>query len=130
MMSAIQSFVRRAGVAVLTLAIAFGVFAAIAPTASAATHTVEMTTSLKFQPASVTAAPGDTIVWENKAGLPHNVVFEDAAKFDGGKMKELGQLLGKGTVELTLPNDLPSGTYKYYCTPHRGAGMAGEIVVQ
>lgn len=130
-MNWMTSIARRLGLAVLSIALILGVFVTTAPASALAdTQTVEMTTALKFAPATVTAKAGDTIVWNNAAGLPHNVVFTDASKFDKSKVDELGQLLGKGSVELTLPADLPAGTYDYYCAPHRGAGMVGQIVVE
>ena len=129
-MSFIQSAGRRLGLAAMTLSLLFGLACFAAPAANAATQTVEMSPSLQFQPNSVTAAPGDTIVWNNAAGLPHNIVFEDSSKFDSASMETLGKLQGKGQVELTLPKDLPAGEYGYFCTPHRGAGMVGKIVVQ
>lgn len=130
MMRSLKAAARRIGLSTLALVLSIGAWVGFASAANAATVEVEMTNLLKFAPASVTASPGDTIVWKNNAGLPHNVVFEDGSKLDAGAVKSLGQLLGKGQAELTLPKDLPAGTYKYYCTPHRGAGMAGEIVVQ
>ena len=129
-MSFIQSAGRRLGLAAMTLSLLFGLVCFAAPAANAATQTVEMSPSLQFQPASITASAGDTIVWNNAAGLPHNIVFEDSSKFSDDDVKTLGKMQGKGQVELTLPGDLPAGTYKYFCTPHRGAGMNGEIVVQ
>lgn len=126
----LNSLARRFSAMVLALVLFAGVLVLGAPVANATTHTVEMTSLLKFSPDVVTAAPGDTIVWQNNAGLPHNVVFATGGKFDDAKVKELGKLLGKGSVELTLPKDLAAGTYDYSCTPHRGAGMAGKIVVQ
>ncbi len=129
-MSFIQSAGRRLGLAAMTLSLLFGLACFAAPAANAATQTVEMSPSLQFQPNSVTASPGDTIVWNNAAGLPHNIVFDDSSKFAEADVKALGKLQGKGTVELTLPGDLPAGEYSYYCTPHRGAGMVGKVVVQ
>jgi plastocyanin len=125
-----KSIARRVSLLVAAVVLFAGVLFAVAPNALAESHRVEMNTMLKFSPETVTAKAGDTIVWSNPAGLPHNVVFEDASKFDAGQVKQLGQLLGKGEAEFTLPSDLPAGTYNYYCTPHRGAGMAGKIVVQ
>ncbi len=34
------------------------------------------------------------------------------------------------SYHVTFGGDLPPGTYSYYCTPHRGAGMQGKIVVE
>ena len=30
----------------------------------------------------------------------------------------------------TFTADMPTGEYKYYCAPHRGAGMAGQIKLE
>ncbi len=120
-----KSIARRASLLVAAVVLFAGALFAVAPNALAESHSVEMSSMLKFAPETVTAKAGDTIVWSNPAGLPHNVVFEDASKFDAAKVKQLGQLLGKGEAEFTLPSDLPAGTYTYYCAPHRGAGMAG-----
>jgi plastocyanin len=125
-----KSIARRASLLVAAVVLFAGVLFAVAPSALAETRSVEMTNLLKFSPEIVTAKAGDTIVWSNPAGLPHNVVLEDASKFDAAEVKKLGQLLGKGEAGFTLPSDLPAGTYNYYCAPHRGAGMAGKIVVQ
>lgn len=130
MMRSFKATARRFALGMMAFVLSIGALVGFASAANAATVEVEMTNLLKFAPASVTAKPGDTIVWKNNAGLPHNVVFEDASKLDADAAKSLGKLLGKGEASLTLPADLPAGTYKYYCTPHRGAGMAGEIVVQ
>lgn len=129
-MSFIQSIGRRLGLAAMTLSLLFGLASFAAPAANAATQTIEMSPSLQFQPNSVTASPGDTIVWNNAAGLPHNIVFQDSSKLDSADVEALGKLQGKGQVQVTLPGDLPAGEYDYFCTPHRGAGMVGKIVVQ
>ncbi|MEM9245235.1 MAG: plastocyanin/azurin family copper-binding protein [Cyanobacteria bacterium P01_F01_bin.153] len=129
-MSFIQSVGRRLGLVAATLSLAFGLVCFTAPAANADTITVEMASALQFNPQTVTAAPGDTIVWDNAAGLPHNVVFEDGSKFNADDVKTLGKMLGKGQTQITLPADLPAGEYKYYCAPHRGAGMNGVISVQ
>ncbi|MEM6503181.1 MAG: plastocyanin/azurin family copper-binding protein [Cyanobacteria bacterium P01_C01_bin.89] len=129
-MSFIQSVGRRLGLAAVTLSLALGLVCFAAPAANAETQNVEMTSALQFSPREIKAAPGDTIVWNNAAGLPHNVVFDDGSKFDADEMKTLGKMLGKGQTQITLPADLPAGDYTYYCAPHRGAGMNGVISVQ
>ena len=72
-MTLLTSIARRLGVALLVCAIAIGTLILAAPAAQAESHTVEMTSLLKFSPDTVTAKPGDTIVWQNNAGLPHNL---------------------------------------------------------
>ncbi len=89
---------------------------------------------LAFQPAQLVIKSGDTVEWLNNKLPPHNVIFNTVPNGD----KELaGQLSQQGLVykvgdsfSITFGGDLPPGTYTYYCTPHRGAGMQGKIVVE
>ncbi|MFC4449713.1 plastocyanin/azurin family copper-binding protein [Halorussus aquaticus] len=85
--------------------------------------------SLVFEPAELTIAPGTTVkwVWESDN---HNVVPEsqpDGANWegtDGGASKtyNTGHEYSH-TFETT-------GTYEYFCQPHKTAGMVGTITVQ
>ncbi|MBD2104342.1 plastocyanin [Leptolyngbya sp. FACHB-261] len=88
--------------------------------------------SLVFEPATVTIKAGDTIKWVNNIAYPHNVVFDKVPGNDKTLASELSHkgLLNapKQTYEKTF--DVPAGEYTYYCTPHRGAGMVGKIVVE
>ncbi len=104
--------------------------------ASAETVTVKMgadSGQLKFEPATVTIHQGDTVKWVNNKVFPHNIVFD---KVPGGDAALASQISHKKLM--TRPNqvvetsfsDLPPGEYSYYCTPHRGAGMAGKVIVE
>ncbi|MBW4468623.1 MAG: plastocyanin [Pegethrix bostrychoides GSE-TBD4-15B] len=101
-------------------------FMAASP-ASAETYTVKMGADngmLAFQPATVTVKPGDTVKWVNNKLPPHNIMFEgDAAN------KSHDQLMFSPgeNYEVTFDKE---GTYSYYCSPHRGAGMAGKVIVE
>ncbi|GCL37387.1 plastocyanin [Sphaerospermopsis reniformis] len=130
---------RRLTLAVLTVLLVVSSFAVFTPTASAETYTVKLGTDkglLQFQPKALTIKRGDTIEWLNNKLAPHNVVF-DATK-NPAKDKALAEslshtklLLNPGQkVTTTFPADAPSGDYLFYCTPHRGAGMAGKITVE
>ncbi|MEA5576703.1 plastocyanin [Anabaena sp. UHCC 0451] len=130
---------RRLTLAVLTVLLVVSSFAIFTPTASAETYTVKLGSDkglLQFQPKALTIKPGDTIEWLNNKLAPHNVVF-DATK-NPAKDKALAEsfshtklLLNPGQkVTTTFPADAPSGDYLFYCTPHRGAGMAGKITVE
>ncbi|WP_413172987.1 plastocyanin [Anabaena azotica] len=130
---------RRLTLAVLTVLLVVSSFAVFAPTASAETYTIKLGSDkglLQFQPKALTIKPGDTIEWVNNKLAPHNVVF-DAAK-NPAKDKALAAslshtklLLNPGQkVTTTFPADAPTGDYLFYCTPHRGAGMAGKITVE
>ncbi|MEN9280345.1 MAG: plastocyanin [Gloeomargarita sp. DG_1_4_bins_134] len=89
---------------------------------------------LAFQPAQLTIQVGDTVEWLNNKLPPHNVIFSAVPNGD----KELAAKLSRQALvykvgdsfRITFNGDLPTGTYTYYCTPHRGAGMQGKIVVQ
>nr|WP_238398122.1 plastocyanin/azurin family copper-binding protein [Halorussus salinus] len=85
--------------------------------------------SLVFEPAELTIAPGTTVnfVWESDN---HNVVVEsqpDGANWQGtqggaSKTYNTGHEYSH-TFETT-------GTYEYFCQPHKTAGMVGTITVQ
>lgn len=138
-MKLIAATARRLGLAVLTMVLVVSSFALFAPSAAAETFTVKMGTDkgmLKFEPASLTIKPGDTVEWVNNKVPPHNVVF-DSAKIptksaDLAKSLSHKQLLmspGQKT-KTTFGADVPPGEYSYYCEPHRGAGMGGKITVE
>lgn len=101
--------------------------------AAAETYTVKMGTDgfqLAFQPKTITAQPGDTIKFENNKLAPHNVVFQDEPLKSAG-MAQAKLLYSPGqTYEVNIPSDVAAGKYDFYCTPHRGAGMVGQLIIQ
>jgi len=92
-----------------------------------------------FDPAVVTANPGDTIRWTlasgahtataycpkngKKLGIPAAAATTSLC-FDSGMLVNPNQ-----TYELKIPADAPQGTYAYYCLPHEALGMVGLIVI-
>ncbi|MEM8714718.1 MAG: plastocyanin [Cyanobacteria bacterium P01_A01_bin.3] len=130
-MKSMFSIVRRLGAVVAAFAlIAASVFA---QPASADTFTVKMGTDtgmLAFEPSTITIKSGDTVKWVNNKAFPHNVVFEASAPESVQKHshKQLAAAPGQEFVETF--DGVESGTYTYYCVPHRGAGMAGKIIVE
>ena len=81
----------------------------------------------EFQPASLTAAPGDTITFVWTGSIPHTTTSDATSgpnSWDSG-------LLGQGaTYQLVLNEE---GSYPYYCIPHGGPGgigMAGTINIE
>ena len=75
---------------------------------------------LAFGPAAVQVDNGATVVWEwTGEGGAHNVVSEDDV-FNSGSTQN------SGTFEHTFEED---GIYPYFCSPHKGSGMKGVIVV-
>ncbi|KAG8069559.1 hypothetical protein GUJ93_ZPchr0006g44818 [Zizania palustris] len=85
---------------------------------------------LVFEPNDFTVNAGETIIFKNNAGFPHNVVFDEDAVPSGVDVSKISQeeyLNAPGetfSVTLTVP-----GTYGFYCEPHAGAGMVGKVTV-
>ncbi len=74
-----------------------------------------------FGPAAVQVDPETTVRWEwTGEGSQHNVV-DEAENFESELASEEGF-----TYERALNSE---GVLKYYCTPHRGVGMKGVVVV-
>jgi plastocyanin len=130
---------RRLGLLLSTILLVVASFALSASPAAADTYTVKMGTDkglLQFEPATVTIKPGDTVKWVMNKVPPHNIVFDDT-KIPGGD-KALAKKLSDEKLkfspgesyEKTFSADIEPGTYSYYCQPHRGAGMAGKVVVE
>lgn len=124
-------------VAIATIAV-MALFTVSFP-AYATTHEVKMgsdTGMIKFVPESLTIQPGDTVRWVMNKVPPHNVMFEgnNFPNSDTDLAKNLSHkqlLYGPGeSYESTFPQDAATGTYPYYCEPHRGAGMSGKIIVE
>ncbi|NUQ19382.1 MAG: hypothetical protein HOQ09_00290 [Gemmatimonadaceae bacterium] len=79
---------------------------------------VTATTSLTFQPSTVTIAPGDTIYFTFET-VQHNVVFDTQ-----GSPGNVGT-----SSSITVKRQFPTaGTYDYHCSLH--AGMTGSVTVQ
>jgi len=76
-----------------------------------------------FAPPAVRVDAGTTVVWEwtGEGGL-HNVVAEDGT-FDSGEPVADPDAI----FEFTLSE---SGTYLYFCEPHKSLGMKGGVVVE
>lgn len=81
-----------------------------------ATANVEIK-QMKFQPASVTIAKGDTVMWTNTMAIEHTVTADNGS-FDSGPLEQ------NQTFSHTFS---ASGTVGYHCTIHRS--MKGQVVV-
>ncbi|KAF6135649.1 hypothetical protein GIB67_028220 [Kingdonia uniflora] len=87
---------------------------------------------LAFVPNTFSVSPGETIIFKNNAGFPHNIVFDEDAVPSGVEaakisMSEEDLLNGPGeSYTVTLSE---KGTYSFYCAPHQGAGMVGKVTV-
>ncbi len=74
--------------------------------------------NISFQPGTINAKVGQTVVWTNMDNTDHNVTAESGATFkssDFGQGQTYSQKLTK------------AGTITYECTIHQG--MTGKIVV-
>jgi len=138
-MNFITSIFRSLSLALLTVVLVVSSFMLVIPPAAAETYTVKMgadSGALKYEPATLTVKPGDTVKWVNNKLAPHNAVFDDKQVPGGDKAlaKKLSHkqlLFSPGeSYEVTFSEDMPAGDYAYYCEPHRGAGMVGKITVQ
>jgi len=95
--------------------------------ASAADQTVEMLNKLGkenmvFSSKIVKVDVGDTVFWKaTKAG--HNVEF-----IKGGVPSGVDKFRSKLSKDTEYKFEIP-GIYAYWCTPHKGMGMIGFVVV-
>jgi plastocyanin len=98
----------------------------------------------RFTPSEFKASPGDTLLFSNGNGGPHNVefladsmaapsrkLFEKA--MSGGKYK-LGPtssplVIDANEVYKVVVPDVPAGRYAFICVPHQ-AQMRGALVVE
>lgn len=106
-----------------------------APAPPARTVVVTLRDDLKFTPATVTIAPGDTVEWvvagavphtvtdaPGKAGVPeHTLLPRGATAWDSG-------LLEKGQRYRQVFR--VRGAYTYVCLLHEAASMVGRVVVR
>ncbi|EFJ09705.1 hypothetical protein SELMODRAFT_167855 [Selaginella moellendorffii] len=104
-----------------------------ASSALAASVTVKMggdDGSLAFIPKNISIGAGDTVIFENNAGFPHNIIFDEDAVPSGVNADALSHpdlLNAPGeSYKVTLQT---KGTYGFYCEPHQGVGMSGDISV-
>ena len=100
-------------------------FGATAPVAAAMVE-VKLGTDggmLAFEPSRLTIAKGDTVRFVNNKLAPHNAVFEG---HDELSHPELAFAPGESWEETFTE----AGTFSYWCEPHRGAGMVGQVIVQ
>ena len=122
----ISSFAKKLGLAIASLLFVIGSLFITASPASADTVTVKMGSDggqLVFEPKVVTIKVGDTVRWVNNKAFPHNVVFDGHEELSHKKLAQKP----KAELESTFNE---AGEFSYYCSPHRGAGMAGKVIVQ
>lgn len=79
--------------------------------------------SLRFDPAELTIAPGTTVRWVHQASsIFHTVTPEGHSEW---------QARGRNSQGIVLEHTFQSaGEFPYFCEPHRSVGMVGAISVQ
>ena len=95
----------------------------------------------RFQPATITARPGDLLVFQAVSGAPHSVVFEARGlsrqaheALNAAMPRRSGDLssplLTRNGAEyrMTVPA-LPAGSYAFFCLPHRAYESRGALVL-
>jgi plastocyanin len=109
--------------AALVMLVAGAVVVFAAPSLRAADNRVAMGSSddpLKFLPREITVPVGTRVEWVNDTDLPHDVTAEDGS-FDSKGTLSKGQ-----KYEFTFAK---TGEFKYFCNPHKDAGMNGVVKV-
>jgi plastocyanin len=85
-------------------------------------NAVEATAANKFVPAKLTVKKGTTVTWTSNGAHTANSGTPPTVDKAGPIQADYG------FTTLSVTFDKP-GTYKYFCVPHGGLGMTGEIVV-
>ena len=96
----------------------------------------------RFAPASVSARPGDVIVFKLVNGAPHSIVFEGKGLTPRAR-EALNDAMPRRSADLSSPlltengaeyritvPALPPGSYAFFCLPHRAYDMRGELRVK
>ena len=131
-----------------TIALAMGVsLVAAVPAAAQATHVVRLIADAakddyRFEPSSLTVRPNDVIVFRAASGAPHSVVFEGEGlspgvrgAFNSAMPDRSGDLsspvlTAAGKEYRMVVPQVPEGTYRFYCLPHRAYDMRGAITIR
>ncbi|WP_071518721.1 plastocyanin [Geitlerinema sp. PCC 9228] len=135
-MNVMTTMRQRFGIFLTAMLLAVGSWLGFVSPAAAETHTVKMGSdsfSLVYVPSEIDIQPGDTIKFINNKIPPHNVIFDPAdmpAPELADQLSHKGLMYAAGdSFEVTFPEDAPAGKYGFYCQPHRGAGMVGQVIV-
>jgi plastocyanin len=95
----------------------------------------------RFNPAQVTARPGDVLIFKVASGPPHSIVFEGAGltesareALNGSMNRRAGDLSSpllttEGMEYRIVVPQLPVGTYQFFCLPHRAYDERGQLRV-
>lgn len=82
-----------------------------------------------YEPAEITAKPGDVIRFINDGGAAHNASFPPAENPSGVTLPPPGPLLVQAGATYDVPVTFPAGEYTFVCDPHAAMGMKGKLTV-
>lgn len=125
-LSDIKFLSKRLSVIIAGVLLMIGSFLANTQAVAAETYTVKMGSDsgqLVFEPKELKIKSGDTVKWLNNKAFPHNVIFEGYPELSHKKLLLKPNLGAESTFTAV-------GEYRYFCTPHRGAGMVGKVIVE
>ncbi len=95
---------------------------------------IDMQPILRFAPTPQTISLGDTVEFRNVSAFVHSVSTRPATPEESASTElpagvesfDSGDIPAGGIYRHTFT---VTGTYKYFCDPHHGAGMVGTIIV-
>lgn len=93
---------------------------AAAPKQTQVVHIVTMD-AMSFNPKVIEIKPGDKVRWVNESYSSHNVIANNGS-FKSAMLETKGQ-----AFEFTFTQ---TGTYAYFCRPHKLMGMKGKVIVK
>jgi len=105
--------------------VAFVIALLPATSANAAKHTITQS-GFSFSPASITVAPGDTVRFVRTGG---NHTVTSGANCTASGLFNAPLSASSTSFMWTVPASAAGTTVPYYCIPHCGGGMVGQIVV-
>jgi plastocyanin len=105
---------------------AVAVFALLPGLAVATTHQVDMV-NFAFDPESLSVEAGDTVLWINQSSTTHTTTSGNPSTCTPDGIWDSGSMAPDDSF--TYDFDTP-GEYPYFCTPHCGMGMTGNIHVR
>ncbi len=82
-----------------------------------------------FDPAKVTAKPGDVLHFVSDGGAAHNVDFPAAENAGAAGLPAPSTYAVAADQAVDVPVTFAPGTYRFQCDPHVATGMKGELTV-
>ena len=85
---------------------------------------------MKYSPATVTIAAGDTVCWQwTDSGMAHNVRQVDGLESTTYTQDGISSGAAEVTVDFRYTFTEDATTFYYACEPHMAAGMYGKVIV-